>query len=52
MNQGGLHANLYQGLVDAMQNDAEGSVDLQNTGPCVILLSKFICSANNIFELF
>jgi hypothetical protein len=52
MNQSDLRADLYQGLADALQNDGERNMNLENLGRRIILPSSHIGSARNMFELF
>ena len=52
MNQSDLCADLYQRLVDALQDDEERNMNLENLVHCDILLSSQIGSARNMFELF
>lgn len=52
MNQLNLRADLYQGLADALQDDRERNMNLENLGRCIILPSSHIDSARNMFELF
>ncbi|KAG0618503.1 hypothetical protein M758_4G069300 [Ceratodon purpureus] len=52
MNQSDLRANLYQGLADALQDDGERNMNLENLGRRIILPSSHIGSARNMFELF
>ncbi|KAG0610723.1 hypothetical protein M758_7G086700 [Ceratodon purpureus] len=52
MNQSDLRADLYQGLADALQDDGERNMNLENLGRRIILPSSHIGSARNMFELF
>ncbi|KAG0574270.1 hypothetical protein KC19_VG249600 [Ceratodon purpureus] len=52
MNQSDLCADLYQGLPDALQDDGERNMNLENLGRRIILPSSHIGSARNMFELF
>jgi hypothetical protein len=52
MNQAVLRANLYQGLADAVKNDVEGNLNLQNLERHVILPSSHIGKTCNMFAFF
>ncbi|KAG0580812.1 hypothetical protein KC19_4G201500 [Ceratodon purpureus] len=52
MNQSDLRTDLYQGLADALQDDGERNMNLENLGRRIILPSSHIGSARNMFELF
>jgi hypothetical protein len=51
-NQDTISADLYQGIRDAIENDLDGNLNLNNLGKRIILPATFIGSAQNMFELF